>query len=255
MTAINVCVVLVEPKGGGNIGSVSRVMKNFGYTDLRLVNPRVDHLGEESCNLAVTSLDLLKNARVFSGLAESVADCGLVMGTTRRTSKYREEFLYPKDLGGVIAARSGQLKTALVFGREDQGLKTSELDLCQLLITIPTRKSLPSMNLAQAAALCLYEAASPLGALDFAPENIPVRAESRDLEAMFLQMEKTLLDLGFLDRQNPKHLMRAFRRMFGRQGLDEREVRILRGLWNKIDWLQGEYRRSLGLSGEKPQGG
>lgn len=251
MTAINVCVVLVEPKGGANIGSVSRVMKNFGYSDLRLVNPRVDHLGEESCNLAVTSVDILKKARLFSNLAESVADCGLIMGTTRRTGKYREEFLHPKELGGVIAGLPGQTRTALVFGREDQGLKTSELDLCQLLVTIPTGKSLPSMNLAQAAALCLYETAASLGALDFPPEKPQSRAESRDLEAMFLQMERTLDDLGFLDPQNPKHLMRTFRRMFGRQGLDQREVRVLRGLWSKIDWLQGEYRRFLGLSGKK----
>lgn len=247
MSAINVCVVLVEPKGGGNIGSVSRVMKNFGFKDLRLVKPRVDHLGEESCNMAVKSLDILKKTRIFSTLADCVADCGLVMGTTRRTGKYREEFLYPKDVAEVIRAQPGQKKTALVFGREDKGLKTSELDLCQLLVTIPTKKSLPSLNLAQAAALCLYEVAESLSTLEYVPKNIQDRAGNRELEAMFIHMERALLNIGFFDSANPKHLMRAFRRMLGRQGLHERDVRILRGVWSKIEWLQGEHKRCLEL--------
>ncbi len=249
-TLLNVCVILVEPKGAANIGSVSRVMKNFGYADLRLVNPKVDHLSAESRNMAVKSADILEAARVFSSLSESLEDCELILGTTRRSGQYREEFLYPRDVAGVIAGLPAPAQTALVFGREDKGLKTAELDLCHRLVTIPTREEQPSMNLAQAAALCLYEISLSLGELHFLPKSIQERAKSSELEAMFLHMEKTLQAIGFLDPQNPKHLMHSFRRMLGRQGLDERDVCILQGLWSKVDWLRGEHQRAL----EKAQG-
>ncbi|MFA6499049.1 MAG: RNA methyltransferase [Desulfurivibrionaceae bacterium] len=233
----NLCVVLVEPKGAGNIGSVARVMKNFGFGDLRLVQPRASHLGAEARNMAVSAIDILERAKVYENLALALADRNLALGTTRRFGKYREELLHPAEAAITIAALAKTAKAAIVFGPEDTGLKTEDLDLCQYCVTIPTHPELPSMNLAQAVAVCLYETS-----LKFAtPSEDKTRGKrpalGKNLEAMFTQMRQVLFEVGFLNPQNPEHMLRAFRRMLARQGLTEHEVQILRGLWDKISWL------------------
>ena len=127
-------------------------------------------------------------------------------------------------------------QTALVFGREDSGLTTAELDLCQLLLTIPTHASLPSMNLAQAVTVVLYELSK--GTSDKTPlAESQTLADNKTMESMYLHMRDTLVRAEYLDRQNPDHILRTFRRIFGRAGLDDRDVSILHGLWSRIDWL------------------
>ncbi|MEA3547276.1 MAG: RNA methyltransferase [Thermodesulfobacteriota bacterium] len=238
----NTAIVLVEPQGALNIGSVCRVMMNFGFHDLRIVNPRVDHLSDEARHMAVKAGALLDKAVVFSDLAEAVADCHLVFGTTRRFGKYREEFIGPDAIGERLLTLPPSNRAALVFGREDHGLTTAELDFCQVLVTIPTRDELPSMNLAQAVCLCLYEIEKKI---DDRRTRIPetrTPALSQNLESMYQHMRQTLLDIEYLDPQNPDHILRAFRRIFSRSDLTEREVLILQGLWSRIDWLDGQRR-------------
>ena len=240
----NFCIVLVEPKGDANIGSVARAMKNFGFSDLRLINPRNDHLSETAINMAVTARDLLDKARVFSNLAGALADCNLAFGTTRRFGCNRDDFLHPVEVGPLVAGLESSARIALVFGREDKGLKNIELDLCQRFITIPTHTDLPSMNLSQAVMLCLYEVAQAFTKNNNYEKGDKCLVSGKDLEAMFGQMEQVLLGIGFLDSNNPNHIMRSFRRLFGRQGVNDREVRILRGLWGKIEWLQKELKKN-----------
>ncbi len=242
MNSLNICVVLVEPQGAGNIGSVARVMKNFGLAELRLVQPRADYLGREATNMAVSAVDLLKEARLYGDLASALADRNLAVGTTRRFGKYRDECLLPAEAAATLAALPKSSRSAFVFGREDTGLKTAELDLCQRLVTIPAHPDLPSMNLAQAVAVCLYELflRGEQGGLPARQERLPV--VGRHLQAMYEHMRQTLLEVEFLDPQNPEHLLRTFRRIFDRYGLNEREVRVIRGLLSKIDWLAGRGR-------------
>ncbi len=236
----NFCIVLVEPQGGLNIGSVCRSMMNFGFVDLRLVNPQVDHLSKDATDMAVNARPLLEKATIFNNLASALADCHIAFGTTRRFGKYREECIVPEMVCSHTKQLHADAKIALVFGREDNGLHTSELDLCQLFITIPTHQNLPSMNLAQAVTLCLYEISKNLIASTRLPTDATERCQGKTLEIMFQHMRKTLLEIGFLDPQNPDHILRSFRRIFGRSGLTDREVKILQGLWSKLDWLNKE---------------
>ncbi len=233
----NVCVVLVEPQGPRNIGSVCRAMKNFGLQDLRLVNPQTNHLVHEARQMAVKATDLLEKARVFTSLVDALADCVTAFGTTRRFGKYREDLLHPDEAAEQILPLSLTDPIALVFGREDKGLHTAELDLCQRFITIPTDEALPSMNLAQAVALCLYELKKGQGRLQQVTTGRKRLAGVKNMEKMYEHMETSLTECGFLNPQNPDHIMRAFRRIFGRAGLNDREVRILRGLWSQIESL------------------
>ena len=240
----NVVVVLVEPQGALNVGSVCRVMMNFGFSDLRLVSPCADYLSDEGRRMAVKARAVLEGAVIYDDLGSAIADCRLTMGTTRRFGKYREEFFYPDQAARFLIPRTMEGRAALVFGREDSGLPTSDLDLCQRLITIPTSDSLPSMNLAQAVAICLYEISRAKRTLSDASDNKRVLAPGAEVESMFQHMRQTLLNIEFLDPQNPDHLLRTFRRLLGREGLDEREVRILHGLWSRIDWLDRERRKT-----------
>ncbi|HEY7744809.1 MAG TPA: RNA methyltransferase, partial [Desulfuromonadales bacterium] len=118
-----------------------------------------------------------------------------------------------------------------------------ELDLCQRFITIPTNDELPSMNLAQAVTLCLYETAKAVGEAAGKSTGRKRLATGSVLEGMYAHMRRTLLDVGFLDPQNPDHILHTFRRIFGRAGLNDREVRILHGLWSRLDWVDEERRK------------
>lgn len=228
-------VILVEPQGPLNIGSVCRTMQNFGCEDLRLVNPEVDHLGEAARLMAVKAGHILDKTRVFPDLNNAVADLNLLFGTTRRFGKrYRETFMTPDQAADRIVSAHSDCRCGLIFGREDKGLSNEELDRCHHFISIPTSNELASLNLAQAVNICLYEIhCSSLTEPDMpTAEWLPAPAE--ELEIMLQHMRSSLLSLGFLDENNPDHILHAFRRIFGRTELNSREVRILHGLWTSL---------------------
>ncbi len=243
-------IVLVAPAGALNIGSTARAMANFGASDLRLVTPQTDHLQDEARKMAVKATVILEQATVFDDLGSALADCRFALGTTRRFGKYRENLLHPDQAAEYALPLLQKGRVALVFGREDSGLKTEELDLCQRLITIPTSDLLPSMNLAQSVAVCLYEFARSLGAGKGAAAAARKLADNARLEEMFQHMRTTFQTIDYIDPQNPEHILRAYRRFLGRAALDPREVRILRGLLSQIDWLDSERRRLAGEGGE-----
>ncbi|HKJ04450.1 MAG TPA: RNA methyltransferase [Geopsychrobacteraceae bacterium] len=246
----NICVVLVEPQGPRNIGSVCRAMLNFGLTDLRLVNPQTNHLSHDARQMAVSATTLLEEAKLYTSLEAALADRTLSYGTTRRFGKYREDMIHPDEAARQLLPQTENGRVGLVFGREDKGLHTLELDLCQRFITIPTDERLPSMNLSQAVLVCLYEISKARGELAGLDHGRKQLASNENLEAMFQHMKQSLADVGFLNHQNPDHIMRAFRRIFGRSGLNEREVRILHGLWSQIDALSNNLSGTGGKAGD-----
>jgi tRNA/rRNA methyltransferase len=228
-----ISVVLVEPQSPGNIGMVCRAMKNMGLADLRLVKGcRKDH--REARKFAVSARDVLDNSRSFESLAEALVDREITVATTRRQGKYRNEMFTPRQVAQEIRSAIGDNRAALVFGREDNGLTTDELSLCRLNATIPTSDDYGSLNLAQAVLIFCYELFLGFG------HNMPDRTRSlaalSEMEALYSHMENSLLRIGFLNPQNPAHLMRSLRRIFARAGLDSREVAIMRGIMSQIDW-------------------
>ncbi len=240
MSQANLAVVLVQPQGELNIGSVARAMLNFGFSDLRLVAPQGDHLSRDARLMAVKAVSILENARVFTELDDALADCALCIGTTRRFGQYRERLKHPHEAAQLLLPVIERQRAALLFGREDKGLYTSELDLCQYFLTIPTNARLPSMNLAQAVTVCLYECEKQRAELDGRQLGKIKLAGNKELESMYRHMRRSLLNIGYLNHQNPDHILRAFRRIFGRAALNPREVNILRGLFNQIDLYSGK---------------
>ena len=136
----------------------------------------------------------------------------------------------------------------LAFGSEKEGLTNDELSLCHLCARIPSTESFPSLNLGQAVIIVCYEL---FKASMESPRNSAQLAQSEQLERMFEHMQKTLLRIGFLDSNNPKRIMRALRRLFGRSQLDEREVRIFQGIWSQMDRHLEKRGVSKSTGGEK----
>ena len=240
MNLNNLSVVLVESRGERNIGSVARAMANFGVTDLRLVAPKVDHLDDEARKMAVKASVLLEQATVYPDLKSALNDCHYAYATTRRFGKYRVDFHHPDSAAAELLPLLEDGRVAMVFGREDKGLKTEELDLCQRLITIPTCGSIASMNLAQSVVICLYEIGKQYGEASGKEKRGRKLASIEQLEVLYDHMRETLLKIKYLNPQNPEHIMRSYRQMFGRAALDDREVRILRGLMSEIDIVENE---------------
>jgi len=226
-----------------NVGSVCRAMANFGVSDLRLVGPEADHLSDPARKMAVKAGFLLEQARIFPTLREALADCQLAIGTTRRFGKYREDLIHPDQAAAQALPLTASGRVGLVFGREDSGLLTEELDLCQALMTIPTEDAIGSMNLAQAVTVVLYEFYKANGVLQGKTWGRKRLASNQVQESMFQRMRQSLLNIDYLDAQNPDHILRTFRRIFGRAGLNERDVKVLQGLWRRIDWVAGEVAK------------
>lgn len=228
----NVRVVMVRPRGSGNIGSVARAMKNFRARDLAIVGKaRTKSFWARA--MAVHGRDILADARCYGSIREAIADCTLVVGTTCRSGLYRSHSQTPRELALTIVAAAQKAKVALLFGPEDHGLSNKDLEHCQLLATIPASEDYPSLNVAQAVGIFLYE----LYVAALAPvERALDRAEAERIERLFDIMRAALLKIGFLDSENPQHMLLALRRILGRAGLEDKDVRILTGLFRQIEW-------------------
>jgi tRNA/rRNA methyltransferase len=233
----NLRVVLVRPRGSGNIGSVARAMKNVGAAELALVG-RARTQSFWARAMAVHGRDVLGAAKCYASIREAIADCTLVVGTTCRAGLYRRHSQTPRDLAPSMAAAAKQDKVALLFGPEDHGLSNKDLEHCQQLITIPAHVDYPSLNVAQAAVICLYEIF--LATLEPASRDGLPRAKAEDVERLFDIMRHSLLKIGFLDSENPEHMLLAFRRILGRAGLEDKDVRILIGMFRQIEWYASQ---------------
>ena len=226
-------MVMVRPRGSGNIGSVARAMKNTGVHELAIVG-KARAKGFWARAMAAHGRDILNNAIFYETLREAVADCRLVVGTTCRAGLYRAHSRCPRDVAGEIVAAAATGKAALILGPEDHGLSNEDLKHCQLLINIPADPEYQSLNVAQAAIICLYEIY--LASLaQVKKENLSL-ARAEDVERLYDRMRSSLLKIGILDSQNPEHMLFAFRRILGRTRLEDRDVRILTGLFRQIEW-------------------
>jgi tRNA/rRNA methyltransferase len=235
----NISIVLVEPQHPGNVGMVCRAMKNMGLTNLRIVKGcRIDH--PDAIKFSVSARDLLMQAQRYESLADALADSEISIATTRRHGKYRQEVLTAGEAAQRLLPLVGSRRIALVFGREDSGLTTQEVSLCNWNATIPTGDEYGSLNLSQAVLIFCYEIFSRTGTFTL-NEELRTLAPSGELETCFGQMEEVLLKIGFLNPQNPDHIMRSLRRILFRAEMDSREVTILRGMLTQIDWAASSF--------------
>ncbi|MDH5370156.1 MAG: RNA methyltransferase [Gammaproteobacteria bacterium] len=227
----NIHIVMVGTTHPGNIGGVARAMKNMGLSRLSLVAPEAPFPHAKARARASGAVNVLENTQVFSSLEEAVADCSLVIGASARMRTLPWPVVDPRECASRAVNVENDAEVAIVLGRENSGLTNEELELCQLLVTIPTNPDFSSLNIAAAAQVLCYEIRLAAG-LDKVPEDEPDSplATSAELEGMFAHFEEALTELDFLKPDNPGQLMRRLRRLFTRTGLERLEVNILRGI-------------------------
>jgi tRNA/rRNA methyltransferase len=206
---MHIRIILNEPLYAGNVGSIARVLKNFGHHDLALVNPCP--IDNEAWMMAQHAYDLLEGARVFETLREATEGSNLIIGTT-----------------GMRGTTGEASVVSIVFGREDHGLTNEELMVCDMLMSIPTSEQYPIMNLSHAVAVVLYEL-SDLGIGDI------LLADRYDLDLLYEHLESVLSDLGYPAHKKHKTTL-MLRRIFGRAELTAREVYTLRGILRLVDY-------------------
>jgi len=231
MNLDSISILLVRPKFHENIGSVARAMKNMGLSRLIVVNG-CSPLHPNAYKLASGAEDILERAEEFFTLREAISEMGCVVGTTSRGGKERHPLLTPETLAKKLIPLSLKNSIGLVFGSEKEGLTSDELFLCHLYVRIPSMESFPSLNLAQAVMVVCYELFQ--ASLEI-PKQLILLAQAEQLERMFEHMEKTLIQIGFLDSNHPKRIIRVLRKLFGRSQMNEREVQILQGIWSQVD--------------------
>lgn len=239
-----IAIVLVEPREPGNIGAAARAMANQGLSRLVLVRPP-DHLVPDAFRMALAARPILEAAVVADDLGTALAGFGVVAGTTRRGGAGRRGRVTPRGLAAELPALTVANDVAVLFGREESGLTNAELQYCQRLVTIPSSEGFGSLNLAQAVLVVAYEIFLASSGAVAGCAATPRHAPTAELEGLFEQMERVLLDIGYLHPENPARMMRVFRRLLGRAGPDAREVRALRGIFRQVAWYAGR-------AGERP---
>lgn len=231
----NIRVVLVGIRNSGNIGSAARAMKNMGVRDLALVNPDHYHTAEVY-NLAWGAEELVREARVYPALRDAIADCGMVVGTTRRRGRHRRPVVDLRQALPRIAAAAERNRVALLFGREDKGLSNEELALCQMMLAIPTSSLMPSLNVAQAVMVLCYELFSFTGGEPAL--SLPRFASHEELCALYERLESALRMIGYGEKGHRKilnNVIRTLTRIFGRSGLAPDEFNALHGICQQIE--------------------
>ncbi len=243
-------IILVEPAGALNLGSIARVMKNMGLSHLILVNPQCDRFSEEARQMAVHGVNILENAQIVADLPQALRGCQRAIATTARSRALPTTLESPKSaLSWLIA---DDITSALIFGPEERGLSNQELNYAQRFVGIPAHPGYPSLNLAQAVAVCAYEIyqLSLSHNVDNPSSYVNLQAGKSDsphpvlgdnttievLEGYYTDLESLLLDVGYLYPHTATARMAKFRRLYNRANLTKEEVAMLRGIIRQIKW-------------------
>lgn len=234
-------MVLVSTRNPLNIGAAARAMSNLGFSRLRVVNPYEASFRE--ARSAVGAAPLLKNAEEYKTVADAVADCSLVIGTTAAHNRelHQPLKLLPQSAPMIRKGiKSGRV--ALLFGSEKRGLSNTDLSHCHWLLHIPTRTEHLSMNLGQAVAICLYELIRAAGKSKSTESHQALDrgkgkpASSGELERLTSLLLDALRSSGYLDQQTVVAKEEKIRRMVRRLNLSADDAEVWLGMMRQIAW-------------------
>ncbi len=240
--------VLVNTSHPGNIGGVARAMKNMCLDQLVLVDPQ-QYPHSQATARASGADDVLNKAQVYQTLEEGLADCDLVFGASARLRKLSWPQVEPGEFVEMVYSQPVGTKIALVFGREHSGLTNEELERCHYLLNIPSNNDYSSLNIAAAAQVLAYEiymrwyrtqsqgkgtdSQTNVTGIEQSLDGEPF-ASAQDMERFFEHLYEVLTQVGFLQAEHPRKMMRRLRRLFNRARMDRVELNILRGILTTI---------------------
>ena len=241
----NLKVILVEPNGPLNVGSVARLCSNFEVDELRIVSPKCDIFSLDAKKMALKGQKFLDNCKIFYNLENSIFDCDLVLASCGRIDVSKDSFFESsEDVFNWTTSFKKINNLAIIFGREDSGLTNDELLLANKTFNIPTSKNNPSLNLSHAVSIALYELNK--SSKKNLNEELEVfnLASSKQIHDSFLEIEELLLRVGYLLKHTSRAKIGKFKDYISRTNTSMHEINILRGIVHQIKWFLNNSKRN-----------
>lgn len=227
----DISIVLVEPKIAGNIGATARLCNNFGVKELILVNPQADFLSDEAIARAMHSVHYLQNAIIRQNLKEVKADFDYLLGTSAKAGDEYHIYRQPVvswELDEVILQENG--RKAIVFGREDSGLKTEELKMCDFIVHVDLPGEHNVLNLSHSIGIILYEILRTRTLHATTRKQLSTRKEKEVLFDAFKQM---LNLMPYEDYRKPI-VFHTFKKVINRSAPSSQEIHALIGIFKAL---------------------
>ena len=241
----NLKVILVEPNGPLNVGSVARLCSNFEVDELRIVSPKCDIFSVEAKKMALKGHKFLENCKIFDDLEKAISDCDLVLASSGRIDVSKESlFESSEDIFNWTLSFKKIKNLAIIFGREDRGLTNRELLLANKTFNIPTSQNNPSLNLSHAVSIVLYELNQS------SKKNINEKLEvfnlasTKQIHDSFVEIEEILLEVGYLLKHTSSAKISKFKKFILRANTSMHEITVLRGIVHQINWFLNNSKRN-----------
>ena len=234
----NLKVVLVEPNGPINVGSIARLCSNFGVNELRIVSPKCDVFSLEVRKMALKGQSYIDNCKIFNTIPEAIFDCDLVLATCGRIDLSNNiECESPEEISKWISSFEKINNLGILFGREDRGLSNNELLFAHKIFNIKTSQNYPSLNLSHAVSIILYELnKSSMTNLnkDLQVFNL---ASSKQIYESFNEIEEMLIRTGYLLEHTAFSKISKFKKFILKAKTSNHEINVLRGIVHQINWF------------------
>ncbi len=241
----NLKVILVEPNGPLNVGSVARLCSNFEVDELRIVSPKCEILSLDAKKMALKGQKFLDNCRIFNNLENAIFDCDLVLASSGRIDVSKDLFFESsEDVFNWTKSFKKINNLAIIFGREDSGLTNDELLLANKTFNIPTSMNNPSLNLSHAVSIALYELKKS-SKRNFDQElKVFNLASSKEIHDTFVEIDEMLLRVGYLLKHTSKAKISKFKNFILRANTSMHEINVLRGIVHQINWFLNNSKKN-----------
>ena len=241
----NLKVILVEPRGPLNVGSVARLCSNFEVEELRIVSPKCDIFSLEAKKMALKGQKFIDDCKIFDNLEKAIFDCDLVLASCGRIDVSKDfSFESSEDIFNWIFSLKKINNLAIIFGREDRGLTNSELLLANKTLNIPTSMNNPSLNLSHAVSIVLYELSKHSKKNSNRKLEVFNLASSKQIHDSFKDVEELLLSVGYLLKHTSRAKISKFKNYVLRANTSMHEINVLRGIVHQINWFLNNSKRN-----------
>jgi len=239
-------IILVEPEGPINVGSIARLCANFAVDQLRIVSPKCDIFSLETIKMSLKGFSYVEELNIFNSLNEAISDCDLVLATCGRIDNSRESSNYSlEEISKWIKVSRNIKNLAVVFGRETIGLTNKELLLAHRVFTIDTNKNYPSLNLSHAVSIVLYELNKDLeDSCEEKNKNFFNIAPIKNIEETFCEIEDLLLSIGYIFSHTSNAKITKFKKFILRAETSDHELNVLRGIIHQMNWALRNQKKN-----------
>ncbi len=241
----NLKVILVEPNGPLNVGSVARLCSNFEVEELRIVSPKCDIFSLQAKKMALKGQKFLNHCKIFDSLEKAISDCDLVLASCGRIDVSKDSFFESsEEIFDWTLSFKNLNNLAIIFGREDKGLTNSELLLANKIFNIPTSQNNRSLNLSHAVSIVLYELNKSSKRNANKQLEVFNLASSKQIHDSFVEIEEMLLGVGYLLKHTSRAKISKFKNYILRANTSVHEINVLRGIVHQIKWYLNNSKKN-----------